>query len=59
MRAYICACMYAHVRTMLQVTCMWRVYMWCHGTNGFKDVSPFIVEFSKVFVFLCEYSYLR
>lgn len=54
MRVHVCACTYN-----VQVTCMWQnAYMWCHGANGFKDVSPFIVEFSKVSVFLCEYCYL-
>ena len=47
MRAYICTCIYARVRTMLQVTCMWRIYMWRHDTNGFKDVSPLLQSFPK------------
>lgn len=36
MRARICACTHTAARSVYVMKCL---YVWCHGTNGFKDVA--------------------
>ncbi len=54
MRAYICACTY-NVASDVYVTKCLYVVSWHEWIQRY---FAFIVEFPKVYVFLCEYGYL-